>query len=339
MLRKPATTPPPSIPGLRLWLDAADRDSLTVDAEGRVSRWQSATGVTAAQTDTARQPMRAIDPLSGLPVLRFDGLDDWLSFQLLNDVRTVFVVAREDAHATRSFRAVLGEAGTADFTRGGDRILYYHPHSGFAGEDSVVRINGSPVNPTVARWPGSLCLVTSLAARRLQASLIGSDRFVPDRNWHGDIGEVLVYNRTLNAIEIAAVEAWLKEKWALPAVALHANFKLGKGDDKVTLTEPPGRRAATLSLPPCPPNTTVGVPADTLGQALFERATPGVANLAKPHIGWAGAPRLANPPGVYAGPVDLQIEPPDSVSEVRYPLAGAVPGTEARHYAGPLRLI
>ena len=340
-LRKPSPTVerPADIPGLKLWLDASASDSLTIDAEGHVARWQSATGITATQSDTTRQPRLAVDPLSGLPVLRFDGLDDWLSFQWLNDVLTVFIVAREEAHATRSFRAVIGDGNTADFTRGGDRILYYHPHSGFAGKDTVVRINGSPVNPTAARWPKSLCLVTSLAARRLQASLIGSDRFVPDRNWHGDIGEVLVYNRTLNAIEIAAVEAWLKEKWALPAVALHANFKLGKGDDKVTLTEPPGRRAATLSLPPCPPDTTVGVPADMTGQALFARATPGVANLAKPHIGWAGAPRLANPPGVYAGPVDLQIEPPDSLSEVRYTLDGSVPGTEARHYAGPLRLI
>ena len=186
----PAVKRPADIPGLRLWLDATNTDSLTADAEGRVSRWQSATGITAAQTDITRQPQRATDPLSGLPVLRFDGLDDRLSFQLLNDVRTVFVVAREDAHATSSFRAVLGENSTADFTRGGDRVLYFHPHSGFAGEDSAARIDGSPVNPTAARWPRSLCLVTSVAARRLQASLVGSDRFVPDRNWHGDIGEI-----------------------------------------------------------------------------------------------------------------------------------------------------
>jgi hypothetical protein len=195
--------------------------------------------ITAAQSDIARQPRRATDPLSGLPVLRFDGLDDWLSFQLLNDVRTVFVVAREDAHATSSFRAVLGDGEAADFTRGGDRVLYFHPHSGFAGEDAIVRVNGSPVKPTAARWPESLCLVTSVAAQRLRTSLIGSDRFVPDRNWHGDIGEVLVYNRKLNADEIAAVEAWLMAKWVLPAAALHTNFKLGDGDDAGALYRAP----------------------------------------------------------------------------------------------------
>ena len=334
----PAVKRPADIPGLRLWLDATNTDSLTADAEGRVSRWQSSTGITAAQTDITRQPQRATDPLSGLPVLRFDGLDDCLSFQLLNDVRTVFVVAREDAHATSSFRAVLGENNTADFTRGGDRVLYFHPHSGFAGEDSTVRIDGAPVNPTAARWPRSLCLITSVAARRLQASLVGSDRFVPDRNWHGDIGEVLAYNRELNDDEIAAVEAWLKAKWALPAAALHANFKLGDGDDAVMLTEPLGQLATTLSLTPCPPDATVGVAADAIGQALFARASPGAANVAKPHAGWAGAPRLAKPPGVYAGAIALQITPPGFRGEVRYTLDGSVPGPEAKRFTVPLRL-
>ena len=152
-LRKPSPTAerPADIPGLKLWLDASASDSLTIDAEGHVARWQSTTGITAAQNDTTRQPRLSVDPLSGLPVLRFDGLNDWLSFQLLNDVLTVFIVAREEAHATRSFRAVIGDGNTADFTRGGDRILYYHPHSGFAGKDTVVRINGAPVNPTAAR--------------------------------------------------------------------------------------------------------------------------------------------------------------------------------------------
>jgi len=79
VLRKSAATPLPAISGLRLWLDASDSDSLTVDAEGRVSRWQSANGITAAQSNHALQPLRATDPLSGMPVLRFDGLDDFVS--------------------------------------------------------------------------------------------------------------------------------------------------------------------------------------------------------------------------------------------------------------------
>ncbi|MEE2947065.1 MAG: CotH kinase family protein [Verrucomicrobiota bacterium] len=337
-IRKPLRTPPPNIPGLRLWLDATNAHSLTVDAEGRVSRWQSATGIIAAQTDSARQPRTANDPLSGLQVVRFDGLNDWLSLQLLNDIRTVFVVAREEAHATSSFRAVLGEIATTDFTRGGDRVLYFHPHSAFAGEESTSRINGSPVNPTAARWPRSLCLVTSLGTRRLQASLIGSDRFSPDRNWHGDIGEVMIYNRQLSAAEIDAVEAWLMDKWALPAAALHANFRLGDGDERLTLTGPLGETAATLSLPPCPPDATIGVAADVPDPKLFAQPTPGNANTAKPYTGWSGSPRLSIPPGVYSKPIDLQIEPPNFFSDVRYSLDGSVPGPDAKRYTVPLRL-
>ena len=53
VLRKSAATPLPAISGLRLWLDASDSDSLTVDAVGRVSRWQSANGITAAHPMSA----------------------------------------------------------------------------------------------------------------------------------------------------------------------------------------------------------------------------------------------------------------------------------------------
>ena len=216
-------------------------------------------------------------------------------------------------------------------------MLYFHPHSAVAGEDAIARINGAAVNPTAARWPQSLCVGTSVAARRLQASLIGSDRFVADRNWHGDIGEVLVYNRRLSAAEVDDVEAWLMAKWALPAAALHANFRLGDGDDRLTLTGPLGQ-AATLQLPRCPPDASMGVAADTVGQALFARPTPRAANTGKPHAGWAGPPRLVKPPGVYDGPIALHIEPPGFFSEVRYTLDGSVPGPEANLNDGPLHL-
>ena len=334
----PAIEPTPKVPGLRLWLDATKSDSLTVDEERRVSRWESPTGITATQTDPTRKPLTAKDPLSGLPVLRFDGLNDWLSFQLINDAHTVFVVAREEAHATQSFRAVLGEIATTDFTRGGDRVLYFHPHSSFTKVGSTARINGSSVNPTSARWPKSLCLVTSVTTERLRTSLIGSDRFVTDRNWHGDIGEVLIYNRKLNAKEIDKIESWLMTKWSLPMKILHSNFKLSDSDEKLILTEPLSQATETLPLLPSPPDTTIGVPANAPEPTLFARPTPGTANTTKPHTGWAGTPRLGKSAGVYKNPIDLHIESPDFFSRVHYTLDGSVPGPQAKRYMEPLRL-
>ena len=304
-----------------------------------VDKWGMAVDVghSAAQSNTAQQPQFAREPLTGLPVIRFDGLDDHLLFQRQSFVRTVFAVAREDAHATKSHRAMLGDLKQSHFNRGGDRLIYY-PNGFFARYPSHVRLNGQKVDPTATQLPESIFLLTTSASFNLQTDLIGSDRLVSDRNWHGDIGEILIYDRQLNSDEMDKVEAWLKAKWGLPAAMLHTNFKLSPSNDTVILTSPFGQRVDALPVSECPPDATVGVMADALGQFVFGQATPGAANRAKPHFGWLGAPRLGKPAGLYAQPIDLQINPPDSLSELRFTLDGSVPGPEAKRYTEPMHL-
>ena len=43
--------------------------------------------------------------------------------------------------------------------------------------------------------------------------MIGQDRSVLDRFWHGNIYEVIIYNRTLNSTEIEQVKYYLKTKY------------------------------------------------------------------------------------------------------------------------------
>ncbi|SVD82618.1 uncharacterized protein METZ01_LOCUS435472, partial [marine metagenome] len=197
---------------------------------------------------------------------------------------------------------------------------------------------GMDVNPTATRWPESLCLVTSVADTGLRVGLIGTDRLIPDRNWYGDIAEILIYDHKLNQDEIVRVETWLKTKWGLPAAMLHTNFKLSPGVDTVFLTSPLGQRINQLPLPLCPPDATVGFVPDAIGRFFFSEPTPGAANRTKPHSGWLGAPRLAKPSGLYPEPVDLRITSPDSLSELRFTLDGSIPGRRDRLYAGPIRL-
>jgi len=308
-----------------------------VDKWGLAADYLPRVGRSATQSNTDQQPRLASEPLTGLPVLWFDGFDDYLSFPQMSNAQTEFVVAREDAHATKSYRTVLGDIKTTDFTRGSDRILYY-PHGAFAKTNTLVRVNGMDVNPTATRWPESLCLVTSVADTGLRVGLIGTDRLIPDRNWYGDIAEILIYDHKLNQDEIVRVETWLKTKWGLPAAMLHTNFKLSPGVDTVFLTSPLGQRINQLPLPLCPPDATVGFVPDAIGRFFFSEPTPGAANRTKPHSGWLGAPRLAKPSGLYPEPVDLRITSPDSLSELRFTLDGSIPGRRDRLYAGPIRL-
>ena len=312
-------------------------ESHLVDKWGLAAHYFPRVGRSASQSNPGQQPRLASEPLTGLPVLRFDGLDDTLLFEKQRFVRTVFIVARENAHATKSHRAMLGDLKQSHFTRGGDRLIYY-PNGSFARYPSLVRLNGRQVNPVATQLPKSVFLLATAVQFNLQADLIGSDRLISDRNWHGDIGEILIYDRELNADEFEKVEGWLKRKWRLPAAMLHTNFKLSPGVDTIFLTSPPGQRIDQLPLPLCPPDATVGLVPDALGRFFFAEPTPGAANRTKPHSGWLGAPRLAKPSGLYPEPVDLRITPPGSLSELRFTLDGSIPGRRDQLYAAPIRL-
>ena len=76
---------------------------------------------------------------------------------------------------------MVGDFKYSHFNRGGDRLVYY-PKGHFAGDETTVRLDGRPIKPTVTRLPETLFQLTSSSADALPLSLIGSDRFVPDRN-------------------------------------------------------------------------------------------------------------------------------------------------------------
>jgi len=320
-------------------LDEANRigiEQYLVNKWGLADQHGPLTGDTASQTETAGRPIRVIDPLSGRPFLRFDGLDDVLVTRRRMAVQTVFAVTREAGHATKSHSALVGDFKYSHFNRGGDRLVYY-PKGHFAGKDTKVRLDGRPIDPVVTRLPENLFQLTSTSPTPMSLSLIGSDRLVPDRNWHGDIGELLAFNRELDAVEIATVEAWLKAKWGLPSIQWHTNFRVSSGET-IRLTQPLGQAASAVWVPPCPPDSSLGQAPGIHGNFHFANPTPGLANTTPHAFGWLEAPRLVKPPGRYAEAIDLALESPDKNSTLRYTLDGSEPDAGATLYAGPIRL-
>ena len=307
-----------------------------IDKWGLADQHGPLTGDTASQTNIAGRPVRVIDPLSGRPFLRFDGLDDVLVTRRRMAVQTVFAVAREAGHATKSHNALVGDFKFSHFNRGGDRLIYY-PKGHFAGEDTLVRLDGRTIDPVVTRLPENLFQLTSTSPTPMPLSLIGSDRLVPDRNWHGNIGELLAFNRELDSAEIATVEAWLNAKWELPAIHWHTNFKVSSGET-IWLTQPLGQAASVVWVPPCPPDSSLGQAPGIHGNFHFADPTPGLANTTPHAFGWLEASRLAKPTGRYAEALDLGLEAPDKNSTLRYTLDGSEPDAGATLYAGPIRL-
>ena len=113
-------------------LESASSDTSSTSGGSRIS---TAVDRRHRQSDKiAGQPVRVIDPLSGRPFLRFDGLDDVLVTRRRMAVQTVFAVAREAARhqvatlwwatlnsATSTAAATAGLLSQGPLRRGGHR--------------------------------------------------------------------------------------------------------------------------------------------------------------------------------------------------------------------------
>jgi chitobiase/beta-hexosaminidase-like protein len=159
---------------------------------------------------------------NGLPVVRFDGTDDFLGFTTrLTGIRTVFWVVREDPAATATWRYLLGDSGGYPFCSGPSHQLwsstYTHPNV----LNGLTYVNGSAVNGLATNRPTSLAVVSLVTAGDVPASNFARD---PTNTgwWWGDLAELVIYERALPDFERDAVESYLAAKYGLytPTVAV-----------------------------------------------------------------------------------------------------------------------
>lgn len=106
---------PRSVPGLKLWLTA---DALSLSDGDPVSAWpdSSGQGNTATQATGAKQPLYKAAQVNNRPVVRFDGIDDWVKTAAfaLPQPSTVYIVLRQITWASerRVFDDIVGNALT-----------------------------------------------------------------------------------------------------------------------------------------------------------------------------------------------------------------------------------
>jgi hypothetical protein len=234
-----------SIAETALWLDAADEDAFTI-AGGAVTSWASRVGGALFESGVgAQQPTRVDGALNGLPVVRFDGADDSLSAADLG------IVDRTDdlsiAAVVRSSSGDLGAIffGVDDANAPAVRLYANNPSGDFrfSFNSPPAITNGDFVTAGVApsteparlvgRWgvgetmrietlfqSGGMASDSSAAAQPdLDQNLtfvVGGKRPNHDiDNFAGDIAELIVFRRYLNVAELAAVQAYLDDKWGM----------------------------------------------------------------------------------------------------------------------------
>lgn len=220
-----------------MWLDASDAGTMydattggaLVAADGAIARWEdrSGNGRHATQATLAARPLKKAATLNGLPVVRFDGVDDGMvhalaivgdntvfmvirSYQATTDSRVIFSATapnaalngtiREDSPSGQwgSFR-IEGPRTSGQSLRGAYKIIC----SQSVGVNGSLTTNGALANFTSSGF------FTDANARMS----IGFNTFNATEQCNCDIAEILVYP-LLSAGNRLAVEQYLRAKWA-----------------------------------------------------------------------------------------------------------------------------
>jgi prepilin-type N-terminal cleavage/methylation domain-containing protein len=223
-------SPALSIDNLVIWFETT---TLNNAHEDKIENWSNIaeSKKPATQKEAAKQPQYIDNTINGLPVIRFDGVDDFLSFDgspILNNNYTIFIVAaRSDG---KSNNMILG--GT-DLTANNNLQIGYESSSFIAkhyDETSIIRYNIGDYNAPIFAIHGIEFSSstgktyyengTSKATNKTAtANLNGWARSAIGRfnniNFSGDIAEIIMFNRVLSNDERKDMEQYLIKKWGI----------------------------------------------------------------------------------------------------------------------------
>ncbi|MGE5138307.1 MAG: LamG-like jellyroll fold domain-containing protein [Rudaea sp.] len=233
-----ASFSPARVAGLTLWLKS---DAIGGLADGDpVASWPDMSGRGGrdlSQATAGKRPAFRTNVVNGKPAVRFDGVDDFLATANLfgsalfaADQADIFVALRQDS--TKANQVLFSWDGTANrVTIGvddGGQIKFDHPTNDVTGRisvaqpaswednwhviecyrngnaDSAIYIDGA------SRVTGAQ--TTALNLTRSMPLVLGD--YQADGGWQfkGDVLEVIIYSRSLTAIERANVTGYLKAR-------------------------------------------------------------------------------------------------------------------------------
>ena len=246
--------------GLQLWLRADA--GVVATGSGGVTQWddQSGNANHATQSAEAQAPLLVSAALNNQPVLRFDGVDDFLevadsdSLSSAGDIASFFVIKFDDFATFRAVWAktavnfpaptdiyaagngllsVLRGDGTADNLSGVSTAQPLRPNTylvlGFA-------VEGTTLTHYLQNQENGSGIVTTLTADGNTSLKIGTrdDLFTKLK---GDLAELLIYNRALSAIERSNVFDYLQTKYNLLNIPPSISLEVAPPGPEITVGE------------------------------------------------------------------------------------------------------
>ncbi len=200
--------------GLSLWLAA---NSGITEVGGVVSQWNdlSGNGNNAIQNTAAYRPMFVENEINGLPVIRFDGNNDFLEFNEIADTRTAFFIIKHRT-GSQTYAPILGHPTVYDWAAGDtpDKLFGLNTNANIRNGSTFVNGNSIPVLSVVL--PTTYSMISVITAGNVKEKYITLDRdYIGSRCWDGDYVEIILYNRALSSEERIIVESYLNEKYSI----------------------------------------------------------------------------------------------------------------------------
>jgi len=206
---------PTDVGGLLLWYKA---DSITGLNDGdAVSQWNDSSGQNnhAVQNTADNKPIFKTNIVNGLPVVRFDGVDDFMSFtSRVSTIRTAFFVLVWSGLDDIYYPPVLGDSDYYDW-HGAYGAAFFS--SGYASAyiiNGAGYVNGVFTDPAVMQKPhDNFQYISFVTTADVMANRVTRDRGESSYVWRGDYAEIIIYDTALSDVDRQGLEAYLSSKY------------------------------------------------------------------------------------------------------------------------------
>jgi hypothetical protein len=237
-LRLSTVTPPsidPSlVTGMQVWYKA---DALSLSDNDPVSSWTDSSGNSRSVTQSgSARPTYKTNIINGNPVVRFDGVDDYLTLAqsfISGDSWTIFTVSKSssgsgpiasnDSAGNRGWVLYRGTTG-GNFETGGAAGTGYSASSSF----DVVTVRGG-----IEIYVDGVFNVSATRSIPSNAAPFEVGRRNFGEKFTGDIAEIIIYNRRVTRAERAGIEQYFSDKYALVVISNGNLMELQDGSANV----------------------------------------------------------------------------------------------------------
>ena len=156
------------------------------------------------------KPLRESQPtfigsgLNAKPLIRFDGSDDYLQFNEINNLATVFMVVEQ-------------QTGNNGFLLGHEDSFAFHSGAGTAWSDTwtdayvlngILQVNGNLLDGLQQNLGYDQPQIVAIQT----TGMLRASNFSKDRNnaihWKGDLAELIIYNEALPVSTMRQVEGY-----------------------------------------------------------------------------------------------------------------------------------